>query len=113
MTKKVKRIDAIVKCITGTITNLMERKAKRILRDLEDFASNNADDIDKAELEAEALINKLGDAATADDRVERGKIFNEYCKKMEEIERRKRYATYIETLKKKLNEEVEVEEPEK
>lgn len=111
--KKVKRIDAIVKCIGNSISDMLQRKAKRILRDLDDAIANNSDEADKAELEAEAYVNKLGDAATMDDRSKRAVIFNKYCACLEEAERRKKYNKYLEDLKKKLDEDVEVEEAEK
>ena len=104
----MKRIYAIVKA-KDKISEIFDRKAKRILRGIDSAIACAKDCADEAKEAASDIIDSLGEVSSKDDTAVLQTRLNDYAKKREEADRWEQYAQYFEELKNKLNEEVEIE----
>lgn len=109
----MKRVNAITKGKASCITDLIDRKARRIMRAVEQAIDYASDKIDSCNDAAEEIINGFGSVAGSDDTAAlQGKI-NAYLDKVSEAERWAKNVERLKALKDKLNAEVKIEEEEK
>lgn len=109
----MKRVNAITKGKASCITELIDRKAKRIMRGVDqaiDFASDKIDECNDA---AEEIINSFANCAGGDDSSKLQSRFNAYADKIAEAERWTKQVERLKGLKDKLNAEVEIEDEDK
>jgi len=109
----MKRVNAITKGKASCITELVDRKAKRIMRGVDqaiDFASDKIDELNDA---AEELINSLGDVAGNTDTSALATRINRYADTLSAIEDWTNTVKRLKTLKEKLNADVKLEDDEK
>lgn len=105
----MKRVNAIVKAV-GKITEIFTRRAERILRGVDSAIACAKDNADEAREAAFDLMNSLGEVSSKEDTASLQERLSNYINKMEEAERWDKAAKYLEELKVKLNEDVEVEQ---
>lgn len=107
----MKRVNAITRC-KGILAETLDRKASRILRQVNqaiDAAKDKAADLEE---KAEEIINSLGTVAGADDTFALQAKINKYLDTCSEVEGYQEAVKRLEALKEKLNAEVEVVEDE-
>ena len=106
----MKRVNAITKGKASCITELLDRRAKRIMRSIEqaiDFASDKIDSCNDA---AEEIIKSFGESAGCDDTCELKDKINAYLDKVDEANSWSVTVDRLQVLRNKLNEEVEITE---
>lgn len=109
---KVKRINAITRSL-GVISEVLDRKAARIKRGVEQAQADALDNEANCREEALEIVNGLGEVAGAKDTAELQESINNYLQKVQEADDWAAVAKKLEGLKAVLEEEVEVEEKEK
>lgn len=106
----MKRVNAITKGKASCITDLIDRKARRIMRAVEQAIDCASDRVDSCNDAAEEIINGFGNVAGSEDTgALQGKI-NAYLDKVAEAESWARNVERLKALKDKLNTEVEITE---
>ena len=107
---KMKKVDAIVrKKGTGT-EDAMNRKAQRLMRNVENAIAFTEDKVDECEEHAETVLSSLGfqyDTASTSN------VLNNYIENVKELKAWQDSLKILKDLKKILSEEVEVEDDEK
>ncbi len=106
----MKRVNAITKGKASCITDLIDRKAKRIMRAVEQGIDYSSDMADACKDAAEEIINSFGDVAGPDHTEELQSKINDYLCKVAEAEKWAENIDRLKVLKEKLNEEVEISE---
>ncbi len=104
----MKRIDAITRG-KGIISEVLNRRSARVMRQLDqaiDAAKDAAQDHRDA---ADAVMNSLGESAEGSQTDALMRKFNKYIDEMGEVEAAENTAKILTELKKKLQEEVKVE----
>lgn len=109
----MKRVNAITKGKASCITDIIDRKAKRIMRAVEQAIDYASDKIDSCNDAAEEIINSFGNYAGAEDTTALQGQINVYLDKVAEAERWTKNVDRLKTLKEILNTEVKIEEKEK
>lgn len=109
----MKLVHAITRGKASSITELLDRKAKRIMRSVDQAIAYAEDKIYECKEAADEIINTFGEAAGGDDTDALQAKFNAYTDKIAESEEWERQAERFKLLKEKLNSEVEIEEEEK
>lgn len=109
----MKRVNAITKGKASCITDLIDRKAKRIMRAVEQAIDYASDKIDSCNDAAEEIINSFGNYAGAEDTTALQGQINVYLDKVAEAERWTKNVERLKALKAKLNAEVKIEEEDK
>lgn len=107
----MKRVNAITRC-KGLLAETLDRKANRILRQVNqaiDAAKDKAADLEE---KAEEVINSLGSVAGSDQTSALQDKLNKYLDVCNEAEQYKKVVARLEGLKEKLNADVEVVEDE-
>lgn len=104
---KVKRIKAITNA-TGIIKSVLDRRATRIDRQVSQAIDSAKDEADLVSEQIEDCINHLGACASSDDRSALEMALNAYIDKCAELDSINRTLGYLENLKVKLHEEIEV-----
>lgn len=105
---KTKRINAITRSL-GVLAEVLDRKAARINRGIEQAQADALDNAAACREEALEIINGLGEVAGAKDTEALKNALNNYTAKMQEAEDWDGVAKKFENLKAILEEEVEVE----
>lgn len=108
---KTKRINAITRSL-GVLTEVLDRKASRINRGVEQAQADALDNAATCREEAMEIVNSLGEVAGAKDTAALQERLNSYTAKMQEAEDWDAVAKRFEHLKSILEEEVEVESAE-
>lgn len=106
---KAKRINAITRSL-GVLSEVLDRKAARIKRGVEQAQADALDNAAAAREEALEIVNGLGEVAGAKDTDGLKDALNNYIAKMQEAEDWDAVAKRFDTLKAVLEEEVEVED---
>lgn len=106
----MKRVNAITKGKASCLTELLDRKAKRIMRAVEQSIDCASDKVDACNDAAEEIINSFGEAAGAEDTSKLQDKINAYIDKVAESERWAKNIERLKALKDKLNAEVEITE---
>ena len=106
----MKLVYAITRGKASSITELLDRKAKRVLRSVDQAIAYAEDKIDECKEAADEIINTFGEVAGGDDTDALQGKFNEYTDKIAESEEWAKQVERLKTLKEKLNSEVELEE---
>lgn len=106
----MKRVNAITKGKASCITDLIDRKAKRIMRAVEQAIDCASDKADSCKDAAEEIINSFGSVAGSDDTAALQAKINFYLDKVAEAEAWTDNVKRLKTLKEKLNSEVELSE---
>jgi len=107
---KIKRIAAIVKGKASCITELFERKAKRIMRAVEQSIDYAADMAASYREKAEAIIDTFGDYASSTDTNALESRINQYTDAINSAEEWEAQQRRFEELKEKLNADVTVDD---
>lgn len=105
---KTKRINAITRSL-GVLAEVLDRKAARINRGIEQAQADALDNAAACREEALEIVNGLGEVAGAKDTEALKDALNNYTAKMQEAEDWDAIAKKFENLKAVLEEEVEVE----
>ena len=105
---KTKRINAITRSL-GVLAEVLDRKAARINRGIEQAQADALDNAAACREEALEIVNGLGAVAGARDTEALKDALNKYTAKMQEAEDWDAVAKKFEDLKAVLEEEVEVE----
>ena len=105
---KTKRINAITRSL-GVLAEVLDRKASRINRGVEQAKDCALDNAATCREEAMEIINGLGEVSGAKDTESLKTKLNLYIKKMQEAEDWDAVAKKFDALKGILEEEVEVE----
>lgn len=106
----MKRVNAITKGKASCITDLIDRKAKRIMRAVEQAIDCASDKVDSCKDAAEEIINGFGEVSGADDTRALQSQINLYLDKVAEAESWADNVKRLKALKEKLNSEVELSE---
>lgn len=106
---KAKRIKAITRNL-GVLSEVLDRKAERIKRGVEQAQADALDNAAAAREEALEIINGFGDVAGAKDTDNLKDALNNYIAKMQEAEDWDAVAKRFDHLKEVLEEEVDVED---
>ena len=106
----MKKVNAIAKGKASCITDLLNRKANRIMRGVEQAIDFAADQIEDCKDAAEKVINSLGEVAESGMTSTLQSRINAYCDKMAQAEEWEAQLTRLKDLKKKLEEDVKIEE---
>ena len=101
----MKRITAITKC-NGVLSEVLDRKAKRIKRAIEQMADCADDTAAELEEKAEDIINSLGKVADAGNSDVLASKLNEYNRAVEDAKLARNSAVNFRNLLVKLDEEV-------
>ena len=109
----MKLVYAITRGKASCITEILDRKAKRVMRSVDQAIAYAEDKIDECKEEADAIINTFGDVAGGDDSEALQAKFNAYTDKIAESEEWSKQAERLKLLKEKLNSEVTLEEEKK
>ena len=109
----MKRVNAITKGKASFITDLVDRKAKRIMRAVEQAIDCAADKADSFRSRAEEIINSFGLSAGADDSGALQCRINAYLDAIGNAEEWEKNVERLKNLKKALEAEVEIEEESK
>jgi len=107
---KTKRINAITKNLGGVLAEVLDRKAARIKRGVEQAQADALDNAANCREEAMEVINNLGEVAGAKDTPALQGALNKYLEKVAESEQWDKVSDRLEALKGILEEEVEVED---
>lgn len=104
---KMKKVDAIVrKKATGT-EDAMNRKAQRLMRNVENAIAFAEDKVDECEEGAEKTLSCLGYQY---DTTSTSNVINNYIESVKELNAWKDSLKILKDLKERLSEEVEVED---
>ena len=106
----MKRVNAIAKGKATCITDLLNRKANRIMRGVEQAIDFAADKIEDCKEAAESVINSLGEVADSGMTATLQSRINDYCNKIAQAEEWEAQLARLKDLKKKLEADVKVEE---
>lgn len=106
----MKLVYAIIKGKAFSLTELFDRKAKRILRSVDQAIAYAEDKAYECKLAADEVINTFGECASGDDTDALNAKFNAYTEKLAEAEEWEKQVQRFNTLKDKLNSEVTIEE---
>ena len=106
----MKRVNAITKGKASCITDLIDRKAKRIMRAVEQAIDCASDKVDSCKDSAEDIINSFGEYAGSDETMALQSRINTYLDKVAEAEGWADTVKRLKALKDKLNAEVEISE---
>ena len=101
----MKRIDAIIKC-KGVVSEVFNRKAKRIRRAVEQIADAADDKAVEYEEKADELLNRLGDYAGSEQTAGLQDILNKWNCSIQDAKSCRESAKNFRALLKKLDEEV-------
>ena len=107
----MKRVNAITRC-KGVIAEALDRKANRILRQVNQAIDAAKDKVSDLTEKKEELISSLGSVAGADQTSSLQDKLNKYIDLCSETESYEDAVKYLEELKDKLNEEVVITEQE-
>lgn len=109
----MKRVNAISKGKSSFISDLIDRKAKRIMRQVEQAIDYAADKVEELKDIAEAILNSFGDYAEASQTSSLQSRINAYTDKVAEVEEWEAQLERLKALKAKLEEEVKIDEENK
>lgn len=107
---KMKKVDAIVRRKATGTEDAMNRKAQRLMRNVENAIAFAEDKVDECEECTERVLSNLGlqyDAGSTSN------VINNYIERVKELNAWKDSLNILKGLKEKLSEEVEVEDDEK
>ena len=107
---KTKRINAITKNLGGVLAEVLDRKAARIKRGVEQAQADALDSAANCREEAMEIVNGLGEVAGAKDTPALQCNLNKYLEKVAEAEEWDAVVKRLEALKGILEEEVEIED---
>ena len=106
----MKRIDAIAKGKSTQMSSSIERKGARIMRNVEQAISYAEDRVEYLEDKAEGLIDSLGNYAEAEQTASCQSTINRYVDTTKELLDWRETLNALNSLKKKLGEEVQIVE---
>lgn len=106
----MKRVNAITKGKASCITELIDRKAKRIMRGVDQAIDCASDKIDECNDAAEEIINSFATCAGSDETAALNTRINAYLDKVAEAEKWAAQVERLKVLKDKLNAEVVLED---
>lgn len=109
---KLKRIDAIIKGKASFLSGILNRKAARIMRNVESAIAYAEDKIDEITAKGDDILNSLAEVAECDMTQSCSNVINKYVDTVKYQEEWKRTLDILNNLKEKLNETVEVQEEE-
>jgi len=107
---KTKRINAITHNLGGVLAEVLDRKAARIKRGVEQAQADALDNAATCREEAMEIVNGLGEVSGAKDTPALQEHLNSYLAKIAEAEEWDAQVKRLEALKGILEEEVEVED---
>lgn len=106
----MKRVEAIAKGKASCITDLLNRKAKRIMRGVEQAIDYAADKIEEYSDQVEKVINTFGTVADSGMSDSLQSYINKYCDVVVAKEKWQDQLSRLKDLKAKLEEDVKIEE---
>lgn len=106
----MKKINAIVKGKASLLPDLLNRKASRILRNVDSAIAAAEDGMDAATAQMEKFVLQLGDVTGGDDTEKCGDVLNAYVMAAKTHRAWKESRDILAALKKELNSEVEIPE---
>ncbi len=106
----MKLVHAITKGKANCITELLDRKAKRIMRNVDQAISYAEDKVCECQETADEILNTFGEVAGGDDTAALNAKMNDYTEKVAEAEEWEKQVVRLKALKAKLDSEVTIEE---